>query len=281
MDGIMKIDFKEFTKFLLIPLIAFVLIKILWVTLETFVLSKQGINFAQKEEIKPLHYKVKLATKERNQQLPHRKPIIKKHIASIKDIKLMAIYSSQDNVVVTVMYRNKTKILSKGEAINGFTLIGGDKDYALFEKNQKQYKIDLLKKKLNIKNTITPAKKHQNNKKSQTNYDKIVDDGNTKVISQDIFEHYINNINEVYKNIGIRESQKGNKKEFQISFIRRGSPFAQLGIKRGDIIKSINGQVVDSYMSAFKAFKEVRNTNMITVVVIRNNKELELEYEIN
>jgi general secretion pathway protein C len=89
------------------------------------------------------------------------------------------------------------------------------------------------------------------------------------------------NMNEIYKNIGIKEIKKGNKKEFQIAFVRRGSPFAKLGIKRGDIIKSINGQEIDSYGSAFKAYRSIKDADMLNVVVIRNNKKLELEYEIN
>jgi general secretion pathway protein C len=276
MDGIMKINFKDSVQFILIPLMVFALIKIFWVVLETFVLSKEGISHTEVVISKPLYYRVKFLKQEQKTS----KPVIKKHIANIKDIQLVAIYSDLDNVVVTVIYKNKTKVLAKGDKINGFKLISGTKDDALFEKNSKQYKIELIKTKSNNKSSI---KVISSNMKQSKDFDKegIVDKGDHKLIDRKIFEHFANNMDDIYKNIGIKEIKKKNKKEFQISFVKRGSPFAKLGIKRGDIIKSINGQAIDSYGAAFKAYGGIKGADMLTVIVIRNNKELELEYEIN
>jgi len=68
---------------------------------------------------------------------------------------------------------------------------------------------------------------------------------------------------------------------FQVSFVRRGSHFSKLGLQRGDIIKSVNGQEINSYNAAFGIFKEVQNMANMTLVIIRDNKEMELEYEVN
>jgi len=277
MDGIMKINFKDSIQFILVPLIVLALIKIFWVVLETFVLPKDGINHTEVIRNKPLYYRVKLLKQEQKTT----RPVIKKHIANIKDIQLIAIYSELDNVVVTVIYKNKTKVLIKGDTINGFKLISGTKDYALFEKNNKHYKVQLVKASSNNQSSIQVVNPTTQQIQEETINDGIVDKGDHKEIDRKIFEHFSNNMDDIYKNIGIKEINKKNKKEFQVSFIKRGSPFAKLGIRRGDIIKSINGQEVDSYGAAFNAYQGIKGADMLTVIVIRNNKELELEYEIN
>ena len=276
MDGIMKKNSKFSISILLIPLVVFALVKIIWVSVETFVLPHSGINHVSDDSVKPLFYRVKLVKQEYIKPAVTKKP--KKPVASIKDIKLIGIYSSPSVVVVTVVYKNKTKVLSKGDKINGFVLTGGTNDYALFKKNNKHYKVDLIKNHPNSKSSIKVVKQQQPKQDTKDLSDGVVEH---QSIDRDLFEHFANNMDEIYKNIGIKEIKKGDKKVFKVSFIKRGSPFAKLGIKRGDIIKSINGQTIDSYSAAFNAYRGIKNANVLNVVVIRNNKELELEYEIN
>jgi len=279
MDGIMKVNFKDIAYFLLIPLMIFIVVKIFWVSLETFVLPKSGTNHTQVVEIKPLYYNIKLIKKQKQKR---KKTIMKKqNLTNIKDIQLIGIYADSDNVVITVSYKGKTKVLSKGDTINGFKLIAGAKDFAVFEKNNKQYKVDLLKSKIKQNNSIKITETKNSIPVQKSKNDDIVDKGDYKVINRKLFDHFANNMDDIYKNIGIQEIKKSNKKEFKISFVRRGSPFAKLGIKRGDIIKSINGQEIDSYGAALRVYGSIKDANMLTVVVIRNNQELELEYEIN
>ena len=89
-------------------------------------------------------------------------------------------------------------------------------------------------------------------------------------------------MDDIYKNIGIKEIKKGKDLEgFSISFIRKGSPFEKLGIQRGDIIKAINGQKIDSYNAAFEVYKNISNIDNLTLVIQRGKEEMELEYEVN
>jgi general secretion pathway protein C len=277
MDGIMKIEFKSFINTLFISIVIFVSVKLLWVLVESFMLPKSGINHKNDILSKNLYYHIKLVKQSYNKP----KPIIKKPVASIKDIKLIALYTDSDIVVITIVYKNKTKILSKGGVVNGFKLIGGTNNYALFEKNNKRYRVDLSIKNLaqnisGVQTKTTPLISSNAN----TNQS-IVDVGDHKIIDKKLFDHFANNMDDIYKNIGIKEVQKGQKKEFKVSFIKRGSAFAKLGIKRGDVIKAINGQEIDSYSTAFNAYRQVKDADSLSVVVIRNNKEVELEYEIN
>ena len=65
-----------------------------------------------------------------------------------------------------------------------------------------------------------------------------MDAGDHKIVDKSLIEHYAKNMDDIYKNIGIREIKKGNDLDgFSISFVRKGSPFEKLGVRRGDVIK--------------------------------------------
>ena len=201
---------------------------------------------------------------------------------SIKDIKLLAIYNASDVTVVTVEYKGKTRVLAKDEAINGFVLEGAGSNYATFSKNAKTYQINLIVSKKGS-GSIKSAQPSATSSASESQVEgEIVDAGDRKIVDRSLLDHYAQNMDDIYKNIGIREIKKGKDLEgFSISFIRKGSPFAKLGIQRGDVIKAINGQKIDSYNAAFEVYKNISNIDNLTLVIQRGKEEMELEYEVN
>ena len=74
----------------------------------------------------------------------------------------------------------------------------------------------------------------------------------------------------------------GNKIEgFKIERINKDSAFAKLGLKEGDIIKSVNNSVLESYADAFKVYNNMENTKYLNMEILRNNEIVELNYEID
>ena len=280
----MKHLFKPRTlKWLLTLLIAVLVVKLLWLAVEIKYLPTAGISQAEEVGGKSLYYRVNLS--------PNKAPAPKKvekraPVGSIRDIKLLAVYNAPDVTVVTVKYKNRTKVLGRGEEINGFTLEGAGSTYATFSKNGKTYRVDLIKgAKGSGSGSIRPAAKSALSR-SQSGRSapegEIVDAGDHKIVDKSLLEHYAKNMDDIYKNIGIAEVKKGGVlKGFKITFVKRGSPFAKLGVRRGDIIKSINGQEINSYNAAFNVYKNIGDVENLTLVIQRGKKEMELEYEIN
>ncbi|AKF23997.1 hypothetical protein YH65_00150 [Sulfurovum lithotrophicum] len=280
----MKRLFKPQTmQWLLKLLVAVLIVKLMWLAVEMKFLPTAGVNQAEEAGIKPLYYRVGLSSN----KAPAPKKVVKKiPVGNIKDIKLLAVYNAPDATVVTVMYKRKTKVLERGERINGFTLEGAGSTYAMFSKNGKNYRIDLTKGKKgsgsgSIRPTYKPATPRQSSS-GNAPQGEIVDAGDHKIVDKSLLEHYAKNMDDIYKNIGITEVKKGNTlKGFKITFVRRGSPFAKLGVRRGDIIKSINGQEISSYNAAFNVYKNIGDAENLTLVIQRGKEEMELEYEIN
>jgi len=273
---------KLFKKlFSILMLLLFV--KLLWFTVEIVWLSPTGIGHEAEVANRSLYYRVKLTPNEA--PAPTKKQPVQ-IAGSIKDIKLLAIYNSKDATVITVEYKKKTKVLARGDEINGFVLEGAGSNFATFSKNAKTYRVDLLKSKKSIssKSSIKPASRTEPSppKDASTVKGEITDAGDHKIVDRSLLNHYAKNMDDIYKNIGIKEVKEGGKiKGFRITFVRRGSPFSKLGIKRGDIIKSINGQEINSYNAAFETYKNIQKVENLTMVIKRGKEEMELEYEIN
>jgi len=62
--------------------------------------------------------------------------------------------------------------------------------------------------------------------------------------------------------------------------VKRGSLYEKIGLKNGDILKAINGSSLGDITQAVKLFEKLRDERSITLLLERNRKEKEIEYEI-
>lgn len=68
---------------------------------------------------------------------------------------------------------------------------------------------------------------------------------------------------------------------FKILDIMPGSIYEKLGLRVGDVIKSVNGESVDSPAKAMELYQSLRNSNKISVEIDRNGARENLNYNIN
>jgi len=283
MGGIMKHLFKpEIFKKVLGFLLLLLIIKTLWFVVEVLFLPAEGINQKIETNAKSLYYRVKLTPNKKaaiiRQAAPQ--PVV---LDNMKNIKLLAIYGSSRMAVATVVSKGKTKVLSRGEDINGFVLSHVGLYSATFSKHAKSYTLQLLNTKKSAKSSgisIVPAPMDHPPSTQRTG--DVTDLGDHKVIDRSLLDYYANNMEEIYQNIGVSELRENGKLDgFKLTFVRRDSPFAKLGIRRNDVIQSINGQKITSYNAAFEIYKNIKNIENLTLTIKRGNEEMELEYEIN
>jgi general secretion pathway protein C len=284
-DGIMKHLFNsEIFKKILALLVILLMIKTLWFVVEVLWLPAQGVDNEVEKRPKSLYYRVKLTPNQAAAPVINTKPKPVR-TGNMKDIKLLAIYGDSEVTIVTVSYKGKTKVLSRGEDINGFVLEGGGLDYATFSKNTKSYKVMLFTPKSSGKTSsisaVVNAPKIEKPDSSEA-IGEVTDMGDHKVIDRSLLDHYANNMDDIYKNIGITEVKNGRNLEgFRLTFVRKDSPFAKLGVRRDDVIQEINGQPITSYNAAFEVYKNIKNVENLSLKIKRGKEEMELEYEIN
>ena len=68
---------------------------------------------------------------------------------------------------------------------------------------------------------------------------------------------------------------------FQVANIKPRSFFDMMGLRNGDVIKSVNREPIDNPEKAFEAYQKFKQESQIEVVVLRNNRETTLKYDIN
>jgi len=268
-----------------IALLTFLLVlKLLWFIVQITWLTAEDIDQVKDQSSKSLYYRVKLTPNNTAASKKITTPTATKIAGSIKEITLLAIYNASDIAVITVEYRHKSKVLGTGDEINGFTLEGAGNNFAMFSKNNKNYKV-LLEKKSKSTSSIRSIQRDSTpaiTEKGKKVLGEVTNEGSAKIIDRSLLDHYANNMDDIYKNIGISEIKEGKDvKGFKVNFVRKDSPFAKLGIRRDDVIKAVNGQEINSYNAAFGVYKNIKNIDNLSLVIIRGNEEMELEYEIN
>ena len=282
----MKHLFKpEMSKWFIAVLGLLLILKLVWFIVEMVWLPSSGVEHAEEGGGKALYYRVKLTPNEAPAPTRPKPTRSSKPQGSIKDIELLAVYNSSEVTVITVLYKNKTKVLSRGEEINGFVLEGAGSNFATFSKKSKTYKISLIKGKKGdksmseTKSDTTPSQVESTPSKAEGD---IIDAGDHRIVDRSLVEHYGKNMKEVMKDIGIADEKEGNDlKGFRVTFVRKNSHFSKLGLRRGDVIKSINGQEINSYNAAMNVYKNIDKMNALSLTVKRGKEEMELEYEIN
>ncbi len=194
---------------------------------------------------------------------------------SITNMILKGLYGTKTKGYVIVAMKSsakKTSIVGIGEKFKGFTLKSISINSALFQKGGKDYILELAKSKK--PNAMSKAKKKST--KDRVNIEEPIG-----VTRADI-SHYAKNPKQIWKEISIKEVKNGKKiKGFRVTKIDAKSKFAALGLQKGDLIIKANNVELKSYRDALEIYKNIDKLDTIQIVVMRNNQETELVYEIN
>lgn len=185
---------------------------------------------------------------------------IVKPIQPLKGVKLKAVYFNGKSGFIILEEKGKSVFVDLGKLYKGYKLTEIGKNYAIFEKNNKRYKLEMEKEKLKSTFSIkTPEPK-------------------TKVVvSKKTFNEYLNNFNKIWQNIGIIKSNKG----YMITYIKPKSVFEKIGLKKGDIILEVNGRKLKNDADAWDLYKHAKEFENFEIKILRKNKEKVIEYEMD
>ena len=278
-DGTMKklINSKHLSTLIFI-LSLIVVVKIAWIALSILFLPTTGEEYQQPNRVKKLYYRVRL-TNESKKVMPVQ-PVKQavKPVSTMKGYKLLGLYNSKETIVVTVEKNRKTTVLTKGEDINGFVLVSAGSDYAVFKKSGEEFTLSLT----NDKKHLARIKHHPKTKQpSSVSSSKIVEDGGVKHIPRTLLTSYTKDVDKIWKDIAMMQHRTNGKPDgYKINYVKKGSDFEKLGVKRGDILVEINAEPLNSLSVAMNFFKEINNIEDLTLTVIRDGKREDIEYEI-
>jgi general secretion pathway protein C len=195
-----------------------------------------------------------------------------KKVKKIKEeklnFKLIAIYADGHNSVVTIGVKRRIVILGIGEQEQNFKLIKVTNNDATFSKNNKEY-IIFIGERNNAKKTNKRVS--QINKSIKENKEQQTSDIKRKQIRK-----YKNNTNAIWKDISIKRVVGG----YSIGNIKPKSTFAQIGLKKGDIIKTINNKKLKTNKNVIDMYKKLDTISYIKLELIRDGELREIEFNI-
>jgi type II secretion system protein C len=270
---IMNINFNQLIQKIL-PYSFIFLLAYLINSIAFFYLPKVGVEFKD-NNIGNLEYKNYSGFYSKVQIVQESKEVKKcAPMENFSKYNLKAVYSTTSNGGwITIENGDNSFILSQGENIDGYVLSKLFKSYVIFEKSQKEYKLE-MKEKDNISYELTEDT-------DDIKQNIIVKDDLVKV-NRTYLNSYVQNLDKVWNNIAINEKKVGNKIEgFEVLKVNQDSVFAKLGLKAGDVIKSINNNSLNSYADAFNVYNNIGDTRYLNIEILRNNEVVELNYEID
>ena len=94
-------------------------------------------------------------------------------------------------------------------------------------------------------------------------------------------EKAVNNINDLMKQVRIRPHfSNGKPNGLNLSGIRSGSIFSEMGLKSGDIITGVNGKNIESVDDALKFYESLKSSSNVQIQLKRKGLQKTINYTI-
>ncbi len=91
----------------------------------------------------------------------------------------------------------------------------------------------------------------------------------------------LENMSQLFTQIrAVPHFEGGESVGFRLFAIRRGSLFDKIGLKNGDILRSINGTPMNDPSNAMNMFQQLRDTDHLSVEATRNQQPVTLTYNV-
>ena len=254
-----------FTKLLVLLVVAKAISLGVWAYLPS-----DGVELAQIKSYQPKYQRVDFRNMIQNTTKESKEVSATSSSVSITNMILKGLYGKEESGFVIVALKSspkKTSIIEVGEVFSGFTLKSIAPMSAIFTKNSKEYILELAK--LKSSSSVTKVSSEE-------------ESGEPKSVQKSDIAFYEKNPKQIWKDISIKEIKNGQKIEgFKVTRISRNSKMAGLGLKKGDIIIKANNIELKSYKDVMDIYSKIGTLDTIQIVVMRNNQEKELVYEIH
>ncbi len=224
--------------------------------------------------------------------------IIRKNVFSVET----GIYKIKKNHII------KTDI-AKSKNLNGYNLVGfalGKNQMALFKKNGspliivdnknpfngKWYLKNISKSIVYLENKENGKIKEFSIKLSKEEYSMINNHAMNNQISnysgithitlrKALIKKKMTDFNEFLKNVQINPYFKGSKTiGYRLSYISKASILNRIGLKRGDIIVSVNGKPTSNPLKMMNLYSQLSNMTSVNLNILRNGTKKTIFVEV-
>jgi hypothetical protein len=130
---------------------------------------------------------------------------------------------------------------------------------------------------------VRKARKARRKRKACTPKDTgIVKSGGSYQVPRELVDKYTDNA-EAAQRLGVVAWHRGKTGEIEgieVVRIHCGSPVRKMGIRRGDVITSVNGRAVDSLPRAASAYLKLRRKGKLSLQLVRKGEKVSVNYRV-
>ncbi len=186
------------------------------------------------------------------------------------NIILKASYIENGKKFIIIQDNKKIAFLDLKETYKGAKLIEINLNSAVFLKNEKRIYLSLeTDKKLD-------AKKQRNNINTNSSDNKYIN------VHKEDFNKYLRDAKQALRDIRVNELIKNSTfLGLELKFVRKNSFFDKIGLKKGDIIKSIDNNNITSIIGLLPYYDNLKNISTLQIKLERDGIMKEIIYEIN
>lgn len=199
-------------------------------------------------------------------QKPQAKKV--KRTQTLGNLKLKACYMEKGREFVIVSEGSKTIFIDLQSSHKGAKLIALTSSSATFLKDGEHIELTLVQK-------VTVDK-------PVAKVSSISPDDSYISVKRDSFKKYIASPQKALRDIRFQEVKEDKKfAGLRLSFIRKGSLFDKMGLKKGDKIRAIDGKNLTSMMDLLPYYNSLENITTLQISFKRDKEIKEIMYEIN
>ncbi len=266
---------KKLRFFLLFIALPLIVAKLLWSVSEIF-LQKAPPMRAKHSTQYNYHYSLYLANKiiGNKVEIPQEKPT-EDDGQKLEDIKLKGTYLGGDASFIIIEDGGESKFIYIGEKFRGYELNRVGERKVVFEKNGKNYYV------------LLDGEEEKRQRQHQSSFSgggaSSQEDEDTPVsLTHEEMKSYLRNPDKIWNNIRIQEMRReGELVGFRVNYVKRGSFFDKAGLRSGDVIKAIDGNEIHSLGDVMKYYNNADNLESLSLTVLRNGQEKELDFSVN
>lgn len=210
-------------------------------------------------------------------------PLVK---SNIKNYRLIGVILG-DGGMALLRGDREAHIISKGEVFEGYKLASLSFNKAEFKRHGSKIILELPKQLTTTQATpnVLPAVSPRRREAGQTaaadaDMSPTPIGERTTITRQEMLAQ-AKEINQLLTTVLISPHHEGGEfVGYRLSRLKDGSFLHQLGFRRGDIIKRVNGKVIDSPEEAMRLFARLGDMTAISVDMLRGGKKTSLFVEI-
>ena len=104
---------------------------------------------------------------------------------------------------------------------------------------------------------------------------------NTYQVDRDMLNEQLDDLGKLSRQARVIPHYRGGKPQgFKLVGVRPGSLYSHLGVRSGDILKSVNGEGITSPTKALELFEKLKSTESVTIDLERRGRKTTYEYLI-